>query len=115
MNRRDRILLILLLNGAILCCSGFIAFGLWFAPGWANGWPVHRNVVWPVGMACIVFVGVILFMLGLGGMARVLASDPTWPIGTPSRSWVVVSVVASTAITVVVFVELRSQALAIWP
>jgi len=115
MNRRDRILLILLFNGAILCGSGFMTFGLWFAPGWSNGWPVHRSVVWPIGVSGAVFAGVFLFLIGLGAMASISPSDPEWPFGTPSRTWIVVSLVLSAAITAPAFLELRSQALEIWP
>jgi hypothetical protein len=52
------------------CCfliaCGFVGFGLWFAPGWANGWPfgLHINVVWPLGLAALVFVAVLGAIVG---------------------------------------------------
>jgi hypothetical protein len=68
MGREPRVLLILAGTGAWAagaCCTGF---GLWFAPGWANGWPfgLHRNVVWPLGMSVVAFAAVLALGVGVG-------------------------------------------------
>jgi hypothetical protein len=76
-----RILLGLLLSFVlmwILACEFFITFGLWFAPGWANGWPapLSIHVVWPSGMALIAFIILVTLGCGLGTILYlVLASD----------------------------------------
>jgi hypothetical protein len=59
-----------ILGGTAAAIGGacFIAFGLWFAPGWANGWPfgLHRNVVWPAGLAVLSFAIILIAWAGVG-------------------------------------------------
>lgn len=68
----------------------FAGFGLWFAPGWANGWPLHRNVVWPAGLTGVAFATVLA--LAAGGWAAYRAErEPPRPVWPPSRVGALVS------------------------
>jgi hypothetical protein len=109
------ILLLFVVSGSILCMSSCILFGLWFAPGWSNGWPVHRNVVWPTGIACAVFGVVLLLATWIGTIASLPPSDPEWPFGKPSRTWMKGSLFVAGVTALLAFVGFRSQAVAIWP
>jgi hypothetical protein len=114
MSAGSRQLLALLGTVGILagsCCTGF---GLWFAPGWANGWPfgLHRNVVWPAGLACVVFLTVMAVAANLVTALR-QETDPPGPIRSRRCLWASLGV--SAGVAVVAFLALRSQAVAIWP
>src|SRR5262245_14971200 len=93
------------------CC--FTGFGLWFAPGWANGWGPHRNVVWPAGLACVAFAAALVFAAGVWA-ADCAGEDPPRPAWPPSRGWALVGLGASAAVAVAAFLLLRFQAVAIW-
>lgn len=94
----------------VFCCTGF---GLWFAPGWANGWPIHRNVVWPAGLACFAFVTTLLLVAVVWATFRAPEEPPpTWP---PSRVWVLGGGVVSAVVASMMFIVFHIQALAIWP
>jgi hypothetical protein len=115
MKRLGDILLLFVVSGSVLCMSGCVVFGLWFAPGWANGWPLHQNVVWPTGMACAVFGVMLLLATWLGTIASLPLSDPEWPFGKPSRTYIRASLLVSGAIAIVAFVGFRALAVAIRP
>src|SRR5689334_15201857 len=73
---------VLTLTGAVLGGLAFVACGLWFAPGWANGWPLGlpRSAVWPAGLALVSFAAVLVAGGGAGGAARAA-------FGRPARLW----------------------------
>jgi hypothetical protein len=92
---------------------GCTAFGLWFAPGWANGWPIDRKIVWPAGMACFAFTTSLVLAAIIWATCRAPEEAP--PTGLPSLNWVLVSVGVSVAVAVGKFGAFRAQALAVWP
>lgn len=51
-----------------LAGEAFAGFGLWFAPGWANGWPggLSFHAVWSVGMAGVVFLLIVTTAVAVG-------------------------------------------------
>jgi len=114
MARTLQLLGILLVTAGVLAGFCFTGFGLCLAPGWANGWPVHRNVVWPVGLSCVAFAAVMALSACVGVGAR-WTEDPPLPNWPLSRGWLLGSVAVSTALTAVVFVVLRARAVAAWP
>jgi hypothetical protein len=54
---------------------GFQGIGLWFQPGWANGWPgLSKHDVWAAGMTVLVWLlavcgGAAVFVL-IGGILQ---------------------------------------------
>jgi hypothetical protein len=104
------VLLFVALMTPMCCCTGF---GLWFAPGWANGWPLDRRIVWPSGLAVFAFAATLLLAAIVWAAFRGPEEPPpTWP---PGRDWVLGSVGVSVAVAVGVFVAFRAQAFALWP
>jgi hypothetical protein len=65
-----------------VCLLGFLAFQLFFAPGWANGWPFgfRQADVWPSGLAVMAFA---ITLIGLGGVGIAAGVER----GHPVRRW----------------------------
>jgi hypothetical protein len=97
-----------------LIACGFLGFGLWFAPGWANGWPfgLHRNVVWPLGLAVLVFGAVLGAIVGVGPPRPEETETAPSPSSRIDR---IGGVIVAGVAAVIAFVAFRSQAVAIWP
>src|SRR5690349_5305033 len=74
--------------GGLVC---FGMFGLWFSPGWANGWPggLHRNLVWPAGLAFATFSLVLVACAGIGSTTGAAFQGPFafWPPARRSLLW----------------------------
>ena len=47
--------------------EGYLAFGLFFSPGWANGWPIgmDRDTIWLSGLTLMAFVLIVTFSVGI--------------------------------------------------
>src|SRR5262245_46746453 len=90
-------------NGCFLSACCVLGFGLWFAPGWANGWPfgLHRNLVWPLGLACLVF-GAVSAVASDVGKAFHEDSDPADSVR--HRGWLWGSAAVAAVIAVLAFV-----------
>jgi len=92
------------------------AFGLWFAPGWANGWafaPIH--VVWPIGMSLLAFV---LFETASAALrpALVLMMQASMPWSLRAcRLWLGGSLLVGALLAVALFFGLHTSAHEIWP
>ena len=96
----------------LIACSG-IGLGLWFAPGWANGWPLglHRNLVWPLGLSVLAFFAVIGAIVGVGPV-RVEEAEANTSVSRVTR---IAGVIGAGIVAGLVFLVFRSQAIAIWP
>lgn len=47
----------------------YVGFSLWFAPGWANGWPgLSMHAVWSAGMSFVLATFLITVAIGVGGV-----------------------------------------------
>jgi hypothetical protein len=94
-----------------------LGFGLWFAPGWANGWPgLPQRVIWPAGLTVVGFLSVLFPLLGLGmllcswlcGNKRQAAR---WTTGT----WVSCAVAFALLVSWWVYVAMHATAEELWP
>lgn len=78
-----------------LAVEMFMGFGLWFAPGWANGWPggLSFHVVWSAGMAGIVFLLVVTAAVAMGAVF-VASSDRTEANRRAFVIWLIIAAIA---------------------
>jgi hypothetical protein len=110
----SRTLLILLGTTSVLVALAFLSFGLWFAPGWSNGWQLHRNLVWPLGLSGAVFAGIFTVFFGIGLAINSVERPQVSPrlsmkaLGTFSLS-------AASLAALPTFLTFRATAVAIWP
>jgi hypothetical protein len=56
--------------------EAFIGFGLYFAPGWANGWPfgLTIHVVWSSGMTVLLFLLTVTLAVAIGAAVGLCCS-----------------------------------------
>ncbi len=66
---------ILAASVALMPVEAFFSFALWFTPGWANGWPFSKHVVWSAGMAILLFAALMTGTLAVGA-AYAIARHP---------------------------------------
>jgi hypothetical protein len=116
MCRRDILIPILVVSLFTIPLESFAAFGLRFAPGWANGWPlVPIHVVWPMGMSLLAFVIFETAALGLMAfLALVMQESMPWS-ARAFRIWITGAVVIGGMVVMTLFFELHSTALDLWP
>jgi hypothetical protein len=108
--------------GALVMLGAELQVGvqLWFAPGWANGWPgglsIHR--VWSTGMTVIFFVIQMTIGIGLGALIGLFLcrSSP----GRRFAGWVfgvwLFTCIALTVLTCAwAYREIYASTLAMWP
>ena len=103
----------LVMGGMLIGCT----FGLWFAPGWSNGWGLPQNVVWPTGLGIFVFLGMVGFGVVMGMMVRSLKGqnkELVLPTGKP-RIWLMAWTIVSAIIGILVFASMREPARVLWP
>lgn len=50
----------------VLALETWLGISLWFAPGWANGWPLPMHTVWSCGMSVVVSVMLMTLTVGIG-------------------------------------------------
>jgi hypothetical protein len=114
MNRGGHTCRILAGAAAVVPAAFCTGFGLWFAPGWANGWPLGlpRNVVWPAGLAVVAASAVALVGLGVGLAAR---EEQDVPRPAWLRRCLVDTCLAAVVAGAIVYAMFRPQALALWP
>lgn len=99
----------------------YLAFGLWFAPGWANGWPLlSPYFVWSAGLGLL--AGVWLFAIATGnGLLFAWAFGPSQDEESHDADrwlvrWLVAAGLAAAAVGVWVGVSLHAgiRAARIW-
>jgi hypothetical protein len=102
---------------ALMVCGlfSFMMFGLWFSPGWANAWPggLHRNIVWPVGLAVMSFTLVLVICAGVGAAFDYPLTF--WPPARRSFGWFLACTPLAGAVAWTVFAVLHSEAVILWP
>jgi hypothetical protein len=111
---------ILVASIVALPLEAFVAFGLWFAPGWANGWGIPQREVWPVGLTGIAFV--ILFTAVVAGGALVsLCVESSrertqkYPSWMPFVIWLWLGGAIAAAAVCPLYAVLRASAAEVWP
>jgi hypothetical protein len=108
--------------GACLACVGEIwfGFGLWFAPGWANGWPggLSIHTVWSGGMAALLFLMLLTLAVGAGA---VIGSLCTTSERVPRRglllyaAWLAAGAALALMLSCWAFKAIYASTLAMWP
>jgi hypothetical protein len=98
---------------AALAAAG-VGVSLWFAPGWANGWPgLPQQVVWPVGVTLVTFLFAASLVVACGAAFRSLfrgrAAD--WAFVAWCASGVVLGVIGCWWL----YEVLHSGAVELWP
>ena len=100
--------------------EAFFMFGLFFAPGWANGWPSGTSIhhVWSVGLTAGIVS--ILATLELGtcgviGLAMGLASKRSRFVRTACVGWLSTCLLADIYAAHYLQSLLYAEALAMWP
>jgi hypothetical protein len=95
----------------------FFGFGLWFAPGWANGWPgLPQREVWPAGLATVAFVTVLCAAVGPGiAVCSRLGGDRGQAARWPFRTWVICAVVLGLVVWWWVYEGCHATAVELWP
>src|ERR1700719_1145348 len=112
-------LAVALFCGAAACAGCMATCGLWFAPGWANEWPggLSIHLVWPVGLTTLAATILMTAAVGAGaglaaGYQHLTGRPPgRWAV----RLWLAVALLATIAVSVYLFTQLRADALAMWP
>ncbi len=57
-----------------LPCEAFFGFGLFFAPGWAKGWPidVDWSTIWFTGLFLLLLAMMVTFVVGVAAAVLLL-------------------------------------------
>ncbi len=53
---------------ALMPIEALLTFALWFAPGWANGFPTSKHLVWSAGIAILLFVTLMTGAVAVGAV-----------------------------------------------
>ena len=100
--------------------EAFLAFGLWFSPGWANGWGIPQHDVWPAGLAVMAFVIGLTVVVALGALAS-LSLGMSQDVAKRELSriafatWLSVGSVTAIVACIPVYVVSRAMAVDLWP
>jgi hypothetical protein len=98
----------------------FLGFPLFFAPGWANGWPSGLTIhaVWSAGMTLIIFVLLMGIAVGLGGFVGLACSlrgkAPRYAVSS-YVVWLFLAAALNLILCVRVYQEIHAAALEMWP
>ena len=95
-------------------------FGLWFAPGWANGWPfgIPMTLVWPAGMALVCFTFLMSLAVLWGAIYRGTADRNEAELrkgGRAFRLWIAIAAGLALMPSLGTFGCCRSAALEAFP
>jgi hypothetical protein len=97
----------------------FFGFGLWFAPGWANGWPGGLTIyrVWSAGMTACLFVMMSTIGVGAGGMIglSLKLSRQNRLAELVVLAWLVLWTVLSISACALAYREFYVSTLEMWP
>ena len=111
--------IIVLLAVAAFGGEVFFGFGLFFAPGWANGWPggltIHR--VWSAFMTTYLFVLMMTVGIGAGGLIGLLLR---LVLGNRRTTlvfyfWLLICSVFTVLTCINVYPEIYASTLEMWP
>lgn len=103
-----------------LLLEAWLGFALWFAPGWANGWPFGLTIhtVWSAGMAAIASVMLMTLAAGVGAAAcSLLLRHDVEPrhLRRAYRAWLVVWSVAVAIVGILAYRDMYAETLDMWP
>src|SRR5206468_8447493 len=100
----------------LLVACGCAGFGLWFAPGWANGWPVvPRNVVWPARLTSVTFVIGMCLVVGSGAAICSRLRGGHDRVARALRVWSMCGFAIVVLACLWIYHDLHSAALQMWP
>ncbi|MHC5543730.1 hypothetical protein ACYOEI_36350 [Singulisphaera rosea] len=98
----------------------FFVFGLYFAPGWANGWPsgtpIHQ--VWSIGLTAgmvSILATLELGVCGVIGLAMSLDSKRSRFVRAACVAWLSACILADILAAYYLHSSLYAEALAMWP
>ena len=112
--------LLFLLACLALAAETVVGFPLFFAPGWANGWPGGLSIyrVWSTWLSITIFVMLMTIGLGAGSVIGLLA----WlfpPVrrqtGKVLAAWMVIWAVLCVATCLSAYKEIYASTLDMWP
>ncbi|SIO62652.1 hypothetical protein SAMN05444166_7110 [Singulisphaera sp. GP187] len=103
-----------------LMLEAWIGVSLYFAPGWANGWPFGLTIyrVWSGGMAVI---GCLMFVTLAAGIRAAICPLRLRYLGEfrfawlVCRAWLMVCAIATAILGMVIYRTLIAETLKMWP
>jgi hypothetical protein len=107
----------LLLFSLVALAGGvYLGFGLWFAPGWANGWPgLPQREVWPTGLTALAFVVGMCLVIGFGAAILSRVAKRERAANGAFAVWLLCGLTLVAAGCWWVYQELHSTAVQLWP
>jgi hypothetical protein len=112
--------LLLTLACVMLAAEAVVSFPLWFAPGWANGWPggltIHQ--VWSTCFTIMLFIMLITVGVGLGSAISLVVCIFTrgrGQAGSVFGVWIVIWTIISAAVCFLAFKWMYASTLEMWP
>jgi hypothetical protein len=109
----DQLSLISLLAAFVGC---FFGFGLFFAPGWANGWQfLPQRIAWPAGMTAVAFGVGVAVTVGVGAPVCSRRNGGTEVSLRALCTWSVWWLVALAALCCCLYLCFHSLAQSLWP
>jgi hypothetical protein len=101
-------------------CELCFGFSLWFAPGWANGWPfgLTIHVVWSVGMALLLFLVLVTTAAGLGAAVGWVGSQHVVGLRHGRKvyvAWLFLAAAAALALALETYQRTHATTLRMWP
>lgn len=111
---------LVVIASVVFVCSACFGFQLFFAPGWANGWPFGLTVhsIWSVGIAFIVFALLMALAIGVGAFVGLLLSLR----GIGSRlvrsvyiTWLLIAATSIMLVSMWIYQGAHASALHMWP
>jgi hypothetical protein len=113
-----RPILVAMGSGLVVLMCLFVGFGLCFAPGWANNWPLlPQKVVWPLGLSGVAFATFMAMAYGIRETicAMYESSYPDWPTDEWKHKEARIAIAVSAAAAAGAFSLFFSQTNALWP
>ncbi len=105
---------------AAFASEAWVGFSLWFAPGWANGWPggLRIHTVWSTGMAGLLFLLTLTLAVGVGAAVGYLCIR--FEVGhrwghRVFAAWLIAATVLAFAMSYVAFAKIYASTLEMWP
>ncbi|TXT17923.1 MAG: hypothetical protein FD138_4507 [Planctomycetota bacterium] len=109
-------------HGAIVAFASeaWVGSYLWFAPGWANGWPggLTIHTVWSTGMAGLLFLLTLTLAVGVGAAVGSLCNRSEVGYRWGQRifaAWLVAATILAFAMSYVAFAKIYASTLEMWP
>jgi hypothetical protein len=95
------------LAAAAIPCELFVGFGLWFSPGWANGWPgLRTQLVVAAGLSAHAAVVLLTIFVGIWALYAAGSELSTDRLRSATVAWCVITGVGTALAAGCLFVRL---------